>query len=116
MLFLARAEACEITTAGWASIRRGATSKQDHGPARRMVVLLAPGAQILAIASGTAGKSPGSVGPYAGSPASAAFAAAQWIDPEECTDFLQNTRFMGNSNVARSAIWTGKLHEAEAIR
>ena len=77
MLFLARAEAREIAAAGRAAIRSGAASQQDHGPARRVIILFAPGAQILAIAARAAGESPGAVGPDAGSPAGAALTAAQ---------------------------------------
>ena len=95
MLFLASAEAGEIAAAGGAAVRSRAAAQQDHGPARRMIVLLAPGAQILAIAAGTAGKPPGSVGPNAGSPACAAFAAAQRVDPEKRPNFLQDIWFCG---------------------
>jgi hypothetical protein len=116
MFFLARAETGEIASAGRAAIRSGATTQQDHCPARGMIILFAPGAQILAITAGTPGKSPRSIGPNAGLPTGAAFAAAQRVDSEERPNFLPNTGLMGDSNVACSALGTCKLHESETTK
>ena len=88
VLFLTRAETGEIAAAGGAPVGSGAAAQQDYGPAGRVIVLFAPGAQILAVAARAAGEFPGSVGPDAGPPARTAPAAAQRINSEERLDFL----------------------------
>ena len=112
--FLAPFKAGEIAAAGGAAIRGGTAAQQNHSPTRRVIVLLAPGAQILAIAAGTAGKSPGSISPYAGFPARAAFAATQRVDSEQSPNFLPQTCFMGDPYVPCSALWAGKLHLSQS--
>jgi hypothetical protein len=114
MLFFACSETGEIAAAGGAAIRGGTAAQQNHSPTRRVIVLLAPGAQILAIAAGTAGKSPGSISPYAGFPARAAFAATQRVDSEQSPNFLPQTCFMGDPYVPCSALWAGKLHLSQS--
>ena len=81
--FLAGAEAREIAAARGTAVRRRADSQKEPGPQRRIIVLLTPGGQILAIAARAAGVSPRTAGPTAGFPARLASAAAQLINPDQ---------------------------------
>lgn len=108
---LAGTETSEIAAARGTAVRSRAAAKHDHGPARRVIVLLTPSGQILAVTSGTACEFPRSGGPDAGRPAASAAAATERVDSKKGPDFLGKVLFMRNPNVACSALWTSKLHE-----
>jgi hypothetical protein len=65
-------KACEIAAASRAPIGRGAHPQEDKSPTRRVVILLAPGAEFLAVTARTAGVFPCAIRPNAGFPAIAA--------------------------------------------
>lgn len=75
-----------------------------------MIILLAPGGEILAIAARAAGIFPGSAGPDAGFPTGPAAAAAQGIDAEDAFENFGNGLPVRDAHVSRAALRTGQLH------
>src|SRR5208282_2175345 len=110
VFFLAGAETGEIAAAGGAAVRCGAASQHNHGPARRMVVLLAPGSQFLPVTARTPRKFPVPGGPHAGRPAVVTTAAAQRVDSENRAKAFRKILFLRDPDVACATLWTGKLH------
>ena len=105
--FLAGTEAGEVAAARWTAVRSGAAAKHDQRPAGRVIVLLAPGSQLLTIAARTAGELPRSGSPHAGSPSGAAAAAAKRVNTEESAKLLGKVLFVRNPYVPGSTLWTG---------
>ena len=93
--FLTALETGEVTAAGDATVRSGAEAQLQCGPARRAVVLLAPGGKLLAIALRAARVFPGGGFPGAGGPAGIAAAAAQGANPDQALEPF------GHANAAR---------------
>ena len=87
--FLARAIAGEITAAGGASVGRGAQPQKDHGPAWRMIVLLAPRGEFLAIAARAVCVLPRALRPSTGLPTMTATAAAERINSNQAAEHLR---------------------------
>jgi len=109
-LLLARPKTGEITAASRAAVRSGAAAEHHHRPARRMIILFAPGSQFLTIATGTAGIFPGSRRPYAGPPAASAAPAAEGVNSEKRPDFFPKVLLVRDPNIACSTFRTTKLH------
>jgi uncharacterized protein DUF5612 len=99
-------KAREVAAAGGAAVRRRSDSKEKANPGRWMVVLLAPGSQILAVTARAASIFPGSIGPCAGFPTRSATAAAQGIDPYQRPHYLAKGPPMRHAHIACSALGT----------
>ena len=102
--FPASPEAGEVTTAGGAAVRRGADSQQETRPARRVIILFAPGAQFLAVTAGAARILPSPVGPHAGFPTMMAAPAPQRIDPQPAAEELRKALALRNPHIARTTL------------
>ena len=110
MFFAAWTVTGEIAPARRTTVGSGAATEHNDGPARRVIVLFAPGRQILAITSGTTGELPCSRSPHAGAPSCAATTATKRVNSKKRANFLGEILLLRNPDVARSAFWTGKLH------
>src|SRR5579863_1831214 len=107
---LAFAETGEIAAAGRATIRRGAQAQQNARPAGRVIVLLAPGGEFLAIAPRAARIFPVAVFPDAGFPARVATPAPQGILACQPAQLLRDPVAVGYAYIAGTAFRAGKLH------
>src|SRR5579884_2174972 len=108
--FLAAAKTCEITPASRTAIRGRPKTQQDLGPVRRVIILLAPGSQLLAIATGTARVSPGATEPNAGIPAVPATAAAKRIDADHAAKDLRHGLPVRHPDITGATFRARKLH------
>ena len=108
--FLAVLKTCEIAPARRAPIRRGPQPHLDDRPRGRMVILLAPGGQILAIATRAAGIFPVAAGPSAGFPSGMAFPAPQRIYPKNRFKVLDEMTAVRYLYITQAAIGAGQLH------
>jgi|ERR1700722_13388958 hypothetical protein len=111
----AGAVAREIATARSTAVRGRAPAQQDSGPQRRMVILLAPGGQFLAIAARATGIFPRSRMPDTGAPTGFAAPATQGIRSEKRLDMLSQTPPMRHAYISCATFRTGKLHWASSI-
>lgn len=112
---LAFAEAGEIAAAGRATVRRGAHSQQNARPEGRVIVLLAPGGEFLAIATRTARIFPGSFLPHTGFPARVATPASQGILADQAAQRLREPIAVRNACIAGTALRANKLHSPASI-
>jgi hypothetical protein len=112
---LAPPEAGEIAAACRAAVGSRAHAQQEHDPARRMIVLLAPRGEFLAVAAGAACVPPSAFRPYAGLPAMAATAATQGINTEDAAEHLRDASPVRHTRLAATAFRARKLHFPSSI-
>ena len=110
---LAFTETGEVAAAGRAPVRRGAQAQQNARPAGRVIVLLAPGGEFLAIAARTARIFPCAVLPNTGLPARAATPAPQWILADQSAQLLSKPVTVRHAYIAGAALRASKLHSQE---
>jgi hypothetical protein len=110
---LAFTEAGEVAAAGCAPVRRGAQAQQNPRPAGRVIVLLAPGSEFLAIAAPAARIFPCAVLPNAGFPACVATTAPQWILADQSKKLLLNPVAVRNAYIASVAPRASKPHSSD---
>ncbi len=108
--FLAVLEAREIASAGSAAIGRSSQTQRKLGPPARVVILLAPGGQVLAVTARAACESPRPAGPRTGFPSGPAAPAPQGIDPHNPLEVLEQSTTMRDAHVAHTAMWASQLH------
>lgn len=113
--FLAPPEAGEIAAAGGAAVGGGANAQKKPGPARRMVILLAPGGELLAIAAGAVCVLPRALRPRAGLPAMAATAATERINTGDAAEHLRSGSPMRHPRFTAPAFRARKLHSASLV-
>ncbi len=116
ILLLARPETREITAAGRAAIRRRADAEHPDDPAARMIVLLTPSGQFLAIAARAARVFPRTRRPYTGMPAHVAPAAPQGINSQQSFKIFSDILSLRNTNVTRSTVRTSELHPVPFVK
>jgi hypothetical protein len=107
---LASAKAGEVAAAGRATVRRSAQAQQNARPAGRVIVLLAPGGEFLAIAPRAARIFPCAVLPNTGFPARVATPAPQRILADQSAKLLSNPVAVRNAYIAGTALRASKLH------
>jgi hypothetical protein len=104
---LAPPEAGEIAAACRAAVGSRADAQEERGPARRMIILLAPRRQLLAVAAGATCVSPRALCPHARLPASVATTATQGINAQDAPEHfrhgppVRHTRFAATAFRAR---------------
>jgi hypothetical protein len=108
--FLALLEAGEVAAAGDAAVRSGSEAQLQGGPARRAVMLFAPGGKLLAIAFRAARVFPRGGFPGASGPTVIAAAAAQRANTDQALEPLGHTRAMGHTGIAGAALRARQFH------
>ena len=108
--FLTSFEAGEVAAAGNTTVRSGAEAQLQSDPARRAVVLFAPGGKLLAIALRAAGVFPGGGFPGASGPAGIATAATQRANPDQTFEPLGHASAVGHTGITRAALRTRQFH------
>jgi len=108
--FLARAETGEIAAARRAAVGSRADTQHDARPGRRMVVMLAPGGQLLPVAARAARVFPGPRSPRAGFPTGLAAPAAQRINPHQPFDIFRKILPLRYTHIPGTAFRTRQLH------
>ena len=106
-------ETGKVAAAGRAPVRSGTQAQQNARPAGRVIVLLAPGGEFLAIAARTARIFPCAVLPNTGLPARAATPAPQWILADQSAKLLSKPVAVRHSYIAGAALRASKLHSPE---
>jgi hypothetical protein len=85
-------------------------AQEESRPARRIVEVLHPGREFLAVAARATRVPPGSLCPDAGLPAMVAAPAAKLRNTQPALQVLAQSLRTGDAHVPHPAAWTVQLH------